>query len=176
MQLVFIYGGPASGKYTIASRLAQLAGLPLFHNHLIVDAVHAVFPFGSDAFVRLREEFWLETFRAAISEDISLIFTFQPEASVSENFAESVRDMVEANGGEVVFIHLTVDEAEQESRITNPDRAVFGKMQSAELLRELSDQFRACEAAMPAAAITINTSTASPDEAAGMIVSLLQQS
>ena len=47
MKLVFIYGPPAAGKLTIARKVAEKAGLALYHNHMIVDAVGAVFPFGS---------------------------------------------------------------------------------------------------------------------------------
>ena len=55
MILVFLYGPVASGKLTIARELAARTGFALFHNHLVVDAVMAVFPFGSESFVRLRE-------------------------------------------------------------------------------------------------------------------------
>ena len=53
------YGPAVSGKLTIAKELATLTGFSLFHNHLVVDAVAAVFPFGSERFVKLREQFWL---------------------------------------------------------------------------------------------------------------------
>jgi hypothetical protein len=59
MKLLFLYGPVASGKLTIARELATLTGFALFHNHLVVDAVAAVFPFGSERFVKLREQFWL---------------------------------------------------------------------------------------------------------------------
>jgi shikimate kinase len=55
MKLVFLHGPAASGKLTIGRELAALTGLPLFHNHLVVDAVASVFPFGSQRFVKLRE-------------------------------------------------------------------------------------------------------------------------
>ena len=48
MQLIFIYGQVAAGKLTVARALAARTGLALFHNHLVVDAVAAVFPFGSE--------------------------------------------------------------------------------------------------------------------------------
>jgi len=44
MKLVFIHGPVASGKLTIARALGQLSGFAVFHNHLVVDAVAAVFP------------------------------------------------------------------------------------------------------------------------------------
>lgn len=58
MQLIFLYGPMAAGKLTVARELAARTGFALFHNHLLVDAVAAVFPFGSPSFVRLREQFW----------------------------------------------------------------------------------------------------------------------
>lgn len=57
MKLIFIYGPAAAGKLTVARVLAEQTGVALFHNHLVVDAVMAVFPFGSEPFVRLREHF-----------------------------------------------------------------------------------------------------------------------
>ena len=44
MRLTFLYGTAAAGKLTVARRLSALTGDALFHNHLVVDAVAAVFP------------------------------------------------------------------------------------------------------------------------------------
>jgi hypothetical protein len=128
MRLVFIYGPVASGKLTIARELGALTGLSVFHNHLIVDAVTAIFPFGTDEFVRLREELWLTLIREAANANVSLIFTFAPEPTVSEGFPSSVRDVVESTGGNVSFVRLTVPEAEQEERLGAADRSQFGKL------------------------------------------------
>ena len=173
MRLVFIYGPPAAGKYTIAKRLAERTGLPLFHNHLVVDAVAAVFPFASPSFIRLREAFWIETFKAASEEDRSLLFTFQPEASVAPDFPQRVQAIVENGGGRVVFVRLTLSRAEQQARIDNADRAAFGKLRDPALLVELQDQFEACEAAMPEPALTLDTAQVSPEDAAARIEAIL---
>jgi hypothetical protein len=173
MNLIFIYGGAAAGKLTVARELAALTGLKLFHNHLIVDAVAAVFPFASEPFVLLREQFWLATFRAAAEAGQSLIFTFAPEASVAADFSERVRALVESCGGEVVFVRLVVAPEEQERRIDNASRGEFGKLRSLELLRQLRAEFDACEAAMPPAAVTIDTGLVGPVEAAGVIARAL---
>ena len=157
MKLLFLYGPAASGKLTIARELVTLTGFALFHNHLVVDAVAAVFPFGSERFVKLREQFWLAMFREAAEEGHSLIFTFAPEASVAADFPDRARQAVEAAGGEIIFVRLTLSRDEQERRIGNPDRAAFRKLRSLDLLRELRDQFTASEAAMPPAALTIDT-------------------
>jgi cytidylate kinase len=55
VELLFIYGPAAAGKLTIAREVAKLTNFRLFHNHLTVDAVMAVFDFGSESFIELRE-------------------------------------------------------------------------------------------------------------------------
>lgn len=172
MKLVFLYGAPASGKLTVARELAKLTGFALFHNHLVVDAVGAVFPFGSESFVRLRERFWLDTFAAAASEGRSLIFTFAPEGSVASDFPERTVRIVDAGGGETLFIRLTVPPDAQERRLDAPSRGEFGKLRSLDLLRQLRTQFSACEAAMPPPALSIDTGSTMPAEAARRIAAL----
>lgn len=172
MHLVFIYGQPASGKLTVARALARRTGLAIFHNHLIVDAVGAVFPFGSPEFVALRESMWLDVLRAAARAKRSLIFTFAPEATVAADFPERVRAEIEALGGKVIFVALTVTETEQQRRIDTPERAQFGKLRSRELLHELKDVFASAMARMPAPAVAIDTSVFSPEAAAEKIAQL----
>lgn len=173
MHLIFLFGQPASGKLTIAKALAARTGLALFHNHLVVDTVGAVFPFGSESFARLRERFWLDTFEEAANTGRSLIFTFAPEPTVAPDFPGRVRTLVETGKGKVVFIALTVPPEEQQRRLVEPDRARYGKMRSPELLRQLADDFAACLAAMPAPALTIDTASMTPDQAAEKVAALL---
>lgn len=176
MQLVFIYGQPASGKLTVARALARRTGLAIFHNHLIVDAVGAVFPFGSPEFVALRESMWLDVLRAAARAGRSLIFTFAPEATVAADFPDRVRAEIEGMGGKVIFVALTVTETEQQRRIDTPERAQFGKLRSRDLLRELKDVFASSMAVMPVPAVTIDTSVVLPEEAAERIAGRLTTS
>jgi chloramphenicol 3-O-phosphotransferase len=174
MRIIFIYGQPASGKLTIARELAERTGIALFHNHLVVDALEAVFPFGSEAFVRLREQFWLAVFAEAAQADRSLIFTFAPEPTVALDFTERVRTLVQSVAGEVMFVAVTVPPEEQERRLMRPDRAAFGKLRSVDLLRRLREDFAACAAAMPAPTLTVDTSIVEPGEAAAMIARMLR--
>jgi hypothetical protein len=173
MKLVFIFGPPASGKLTVGRALAGLTGFALFHNHLIVDAVASVFPFGSERFVRLREEFWLTVMREAAEEGRSILFTFAPEPSVAADFPERVRNLVEAAGGAVHFVRLTVPPALQEERLDAASRQEFGKLRSVALLRRMRDAMTACEAAMPSAVVTIDTGVTEPAEAARLIAERL---
>jgi cytidylate kinase len=86
MDLLFLHGAAAAGKLTVGRALAARLNYGVFHNHLVVDALTAVFPFGTSSFVKLREEFWLATFAEAAAADASLIFTFTPESSVGRAF------------------------------------------------------------------------------------------
>ena len=78
MHLIFLHGRAAAGKLTTARRLSGQVGYPVFHNHLVVDLLTTMFPFGSEPFVLLREQFWLAVFAQAALHDRSLIFT-RPE-------------------------------------------------------------------------------------------------
>ena len=166
MRLIFLYGPPASGKLTIAREVAALTGISVFHNHLIVDAVASVFPFGTPIFVSLRESFWLTVMREAAREGRSVLFTLAPEPTVSQQFPERVQEEIDRARGSVVFVRLTVSPNEQERRLGELSRKEFDKMHSVELLRKLRDGFQACEAKMPPATLTIDMTQVSPRDAA----------
>jgi hypothetical protein len=138
MKLVFIHGAPAVGKLTVARDLAKLTGFSLFHNHLTVDLLVSVFPFGSEPFVRLREEIWLGVFREAANSGVSLIFTFNPESTVRQRFIHDAVEVVESAGGDIHFVELTCAPSTLERRIENPSRKDFGKLSSIEQYRELA--------------------------------------
>ena len=139
MKLVFLHGAPAVGKLTVARELARLTGFRLFHNHLTVDLVSSLFPFGSEPFVLLREQIWLAAFAEAARNNVSLIFTFNPERTVRERFIQDTLDVVGSAGGEVVFVELTCTEEELERRIEDASRKEFGKLASIEQYRSLKD-------------------------------------
>jgi hypothetical protein len=137
MKLIFLHGAPAVGKLTIAQELATLTGFRLFHNHLTVDLVSSLFPFGSEPFVILREQIWLAAFAEAARSHVSLIFTFNPERTVRERFIQEAVDTVRGAGGQVVFIELTCTEAELERRMEDASRKEFGKLTSVAQYRSL---------------------------------------
>lgn len=175
MQLLFIYGPVASGKLTIARLVAEQAGLPLFHNHLIVDAVAAVFPFGSEEFIRLREQFWLETISTAAMAGQSLIFTFTPEATVAGDFPDRLSHLVQTKGGRVIYVALDVDAAEQERRLVDPSRGAFGKLRSPDILNAFRNSMAVAMQGMPAPSIRIDTGAATPEQAANAILQMINK-
>ncbi|WP_298400173.1 shikimate kinase [Sphingobium sp.] len=171
--LLFLYGPAAAGKLTVARIVATRTGLALFHNHLIVDAVAALFPFGSPEFARLREAFWMEAMVAAIRDGRSLIFTFAPEPSVAPDFPERLRAQVEAAGGALCFVALTIAPDMQDARIADPSRAAFGKLRDVDLLRAIRADCDRCMAAMPAPRLSLDSGRLPPEAAADQIIALL---
>ncbi len=169
MKLNFLWGPAAAGKLTVARELGRLTGLPVFHNHLVVDALLERLPFGDPEFVRLRESMWMAGFETAARSDKSMIFTFQPESTVTAGFAERVVDMMQDAGSEVKFVRLVISRDEQERRIANESRKEFKKLVSLDLLRELRNGFEQAEADMPPADLVIDVEIDDPETAARRI-------
>jgi hypothetical protein len=168
MDLVFLHGPAAAGKLTVARALETQVGLPVFHNHLVVDLLLTVFPFGSEPFVRLREQFWTSVFADAARAGRSVTFTFAPEATVPAGFPDRVRRVVEDGGGRVCFVRLLVDEHEQERRLGLPSRSEFRKLTSVETLRRLRADPREVE--RPPSDLDIDTGSTDAVDAAAAIV------
>ena len=110
--LVVIIGPPAVGKMTVGFELEALTGLPLFHNHLSIEAVLPVFQFGTEPFNRLvtrfREHMLTEV---AESELHGLIFTyvwaFNDPGDLG--YIRKLKAIFESRGGRVVFAELWAD-------------------------------------------------------------------
>jgi hypothetical protein len=55
--LLFIVGPPAVGKMTVGEAIAARTGLRVFHNHLAIEPVLRLFPYGTPPFGRLVDRF-----------------------------------------------------------------------------------------------------------------------
>ena len=175
MKLVFLYGLPATGKHTVAKELAAITGYKLFHNHLVVDMLLSVFEFGSEPFVALREDIWLSVFEEASAAGIpGMIFTFNPETSVSGSFTSNAVEAIVTAGGSVDFVELTAPHEELLRRIENPDRQQHRKLTSIPLFEQLHADGVFDTSHMPKPRISIDTATCTPAEAAGQIVKQLR--
>jgi AAA domain-containing protein len=172
MDLIVLHGPPAVGKLTIAQALASSTGLKLFHNHLVLDAITAVFDFRSPTYLRLREAIWLDVFESAAREGISLIFTFMPETSLAPGFMERVRGAVERQGGRLRLVELACSIEVQEARLDAPSRAEFAKLRSIAEMREARARGW-LDYVMPPSELTLDTGAMSPGDAAAAIQAAL---
>ena len=175
MHVVFIHGPAASGKHTIGSKLAELTGLPLFHNHLAVDAAKALFPFGSRGFNEMRATVWRAAFREAATAGTPFIFTFHPESSVEPKLIDQLVDSVRQAGGQVHFVELVCATQTSLKRLKEPSRSKFGKLTDSGLYRELDMKGAFAFPALPSPLVRIDTDEKSPDAAAREIWQALTQ-
>ena len=175
--LVYIYGPPASGKLTVAGRLSELTGMPLFHNHLTVNAVLPVFAFGSPPFAEAIRKMRHAVFETAASAGISLIFTNNsawsgPDPRTRfEEAAARARRIMESHGGRAVFVRLTASQSALEERVANESRRAHDKLVDVVRLRELLAELD--PSPLHPDDLTIDTVSMSPEESARAIMAAL---
>jgi len=123
--LVVIVGPPAVGKMTVGKELSALTGIPLFHNHLSIEAVLPVFPFGTEPFSRLVAEFRRRIFEEVAASDLpGLILTYvwafdQPG---DRRFIDDTRSLFAEQGVRTVFVELYADLDTRLARNETPGR------------------------------------------------------
>ena len=118
MHLVFVFGPPAVGKMTVGREIAARTGYKLLHNHMTVEPVLDVFPFGSPPFGRLVGEFRRRILEEAVLALDGLVFTMVWGLELPEDRAlvASYVDLVEAAGGHVTFVELYAELDERLAR------------------------------------------------------------
>eukprot|EP00698_Gefionella_okellyi_P008667 TRINITY_DN2162_c0_g1_i1.p1 TRINITY_DN2162_c0_g1~~TRINITY_DN2162_c0_g1_i1.p1 ORF type:complete len:180 (-),score=38.14 TRINITY_DN2162_c0_g1_i1:1125-1664(-) len=175
MRFVFVYGLPASGKLTISKELAEISGYRLFHNHLIVDALTAVFDFGSRDFTELREKIWIEVMsRAAQAGTRGLIFTFAPENTVTDSFVPTLLSTLREFDTDIAIVQIACSVETARKRISEGSRQGF-KLTDLELFDSLLLTGTFERPVMPAADIVVNSDEATPKENATQIFEQLQR-
>src|SRR5690606_18829679 len=174
MQVIFIHGPAASGKHTVGAQLSGLTGLPLFHNHLAVDAALALFEFGTEGFKNMRSAVWRAAFQEAARFSRSFIFTLHPEASVEPSLITELVETIESAGGSVAFVELQCATEVVLGRLGNSSRASFRKLTDPKLYRILEEQGAFCFPRLPTPLLCIDTSELPPEEAAHKIVTAIK--
>lgn len=172
-RVVFIHGPPAVGKYTIATHLSAISGLPLFHNHLAVDTAKSLFAFGTPSFNTLRASIWRSAFEEAARVRRSFIFTFNPEASVEPSLIERLLQYVRVAGGQLYLIELRCRRETLLQRLNNPSRAAFGKLTDPSVFAAIEAQNGFDFPPLPTANLMIDTDHCSAELAAQKIAQLL---
>ncbi|HYH81309.1 MAG TPA: hypothetical protein VEX86_16010 [Longimicrobium sp.] len=133
MQLVFLHGPPAAGKFTIATEVAARTGWGVFHNHLTLDLARPFFPFGSEPFWALVRELRLAALRAAAERGAgTVLYTSCYDHPVDLGFYEEIEAILAASGGAVIPVYLQCDVAELERRVTGESRVAMGKVRTVE--------------------------------------------
>jgi chloramphenicol 3-O-phosphotransferase len=170
MRLVFLYGPPAVGKLSVARELAARTGFKLFHNHLTIDLVTSVFPFGSEPYKQLVHRFRRDLIAESAREGVDLIFTFVYSAHEDDDLVRELIEPVQSRGGTVLFVRLSCATPELFVRVQNESRRAHGKLTDPTELRAALGRYNFSEAVPFGETLEIDTTHQLPAEAAGRIV------
>ncbi len=141
MRLVFIYGPPGVGKLTVATALGKLTGFKVFHNHVTLNMVAAVFDWGTPPFWEYVTKYRLELVEAAAREGVpGLICTYVYGKGLDDPFVAEIVSSVERHGGEVLFVQLQCALRELERRLKAPSRAPHQKLRKVRVLRSIMQE------------------------------------
>lgn len=168
MKLYFIYGPPASGKLTIAEKLSEKTGVPLFHNHLSRDIVKDIYRDELGANYSLVDKIRRDVFEYCAKQGTDLIFTFVYGGSDDDENVKGHIDSIEKNNGEVVFIELTTNKTELLERVGSESRKRYKKLLDPAVLDKFLDSID--NLSIPyVESLKVDTSVLSPDEASDYI-------
>lgn len=125
MTLVVLFGPPAVGKMAVGRELAQLTGLRLFHNHLAIEPVLPIFPFGSPPFQRITTALRRMVFEETAASDLpGLIFTYvwALDFPAEKDYIDSLSRIFSDRGGRVCYAELAAPFAVRQERNVHPER------------------------------------------------------
>jgi tRNA uridine 5-carbamoylmethylation protein Kti12 len=173
MKLILLYGPPAVGKLTVAKEIARLTGFKVFHSHLTVNLVEAIFPRDTPTYRQLLWDIRYAVLAAAVQGRIDgLIFTMVYGRD-REPFIARCVEIVESCGGEVCLVHMHCHAETLRQRVVRQDRNQHRKIASVELLNEFLSNLEPqlpFEVATRWDSLSLNTDVLSPVEAAQQVI------
>lgn len=140
MNLIFIYGPPASGKLTVGTELAHLLNYKILDNHKTVEMVRQLFPFEDPALNvvrrRLQARFRLEMFDEAAKAGVDFVTTCAVAGPQHFDFYKQTMQIVQKHDGRVLFVKLAPALEVMLERVENASRKGI-KIESKERLERL---------------------------------------
>jgi shikimate kinase len=144
MRLVFIYGPPAAGKYTVGAELAKLLNYKFLDNHKMVEAVRQLFPFEDPALNiirrQLQRKFRLEMYDEAAKAGVNFIITCALAGPQHFDFYRQTKDIVKKYGGQVHFVQLLPSTETLMERVNGASRKNIKIEDEANLQRLLKEE------------------------------------
>jgi hypothetical protein len=119
VHLVMLFGPSAVGKMAVGRELSKRTGYPLFHNHMSIEPVLDVFPWGSPSFQRLTSELRRRVVEEAVVADLpGLIFTYvwALDDPADREYVDWLTKPVRTAGGRLDFVELYADQATRLAR------------------------------------------------------------
>ena len=168
MKVIFLYGPPASGKLTIAKKLAEKTGISLFHNHLTFDLAEVLYEPFTQPFYDYCADLRLDVFRDAKLAHQDLIFTFFYIPPDDDNFVNQIIHI--AGEDNVKFVKIEASSDTLLDRVENKDRAKYSKINSKDVLTRYLKENNWSESIEKTNSLIISTDNLTPDEAVQKII------
>lgn len=169
MKLIFLYGPPASGKLTIAEKVSELTGIRLFHNHLSRDLVKDVYGDELDQHYDLVDMIRFDVLEYCSKNDTDLLFTYVYEGEEDDANVKKYIDIVESNGGEVIFFEIMADREALIERVGNDSRKRFKKLSDREIMRQITTDMSIYSIPF-VESVKVNTSKLNADQSAQLVI------
>jgi dephospho-CoA kinase len=172
MKLIFIYGAPASGKLTVAEKLSERTGIPLFHNHLSRDLVKDIYKDELMANYALVDRIRFDVLDYCSKNGTDLIFTYVYGGSGDDKNVREFIKIIEGNGGEVIFIELSARREDLINRVNNESRSKYKKLTDPEIMKDITQDMSIYSIPF-IESLKVDTSVLSPDESVAVIAESL---
>ncbi len=164
MKLIFIYGPPASGKLTIAEKLSERTGIPLFHNHISRDLVKDIYGDKLIENYALVDRIRFDILDYCSKNDTDLIFTYVYGGSGDDQNVQEFIKAIENNKGRVFFVELSAKPDDLIGHVNNESRKRYKKLTDPETMREITRDMSVYSIPF-VKSFKVDTSVLSPDEA-----------
>lgn len=171
MNLIVIYGPPACGKFTIAQELSKITSYKLFHNHLTLDLIKTILPFGTPKFWEEVTELRRKLLRLAAKENVNLIYTFCYYHKEDDEKVAKIKEIIESEKGKVYFVQILCDKEELYKRVENKSRKKYGKIKDLKILNDVLNNHELFKSVPFEPNISINNTKLSPKVVAKKIIS-----
>lgn len=172
MRLIFIYGPPGAGKFTVANALSRLTGYAVFHNHIAIDLVRKNYGYGSSLSEDLIRAVNLAAIKTMSVEGKDLIFTYSRPNDRS--FITEAAKSVKQYGGRMLFVRLTCSMDEIRRRIRLRSGSTYSKITDMKSFRKFEEVHGPFSGVWKG--ISIDTTSAAPEESAIRIARMLKLS
>ena len=176
MELVIIYGPPASGKLTVAKEVAQRTGYKLFHNHLTVDLLKNILEFGTPEFFELNQKMKLDILETAAKARVSgVIYTFVYDRKTDNPFIDQLKEIADRQNVSIKFVQIYCEKEELLKRVTDESRKKYKKIHSEEGLSKYLESGDFISPVDNVDSIRIDSTNLSVDETVAEVLKLLQK-
>jgi shikimate kinase len=136
MNLIVIYGAPATGKLTVAEELLKLINYRLIHNHLTIDLARNIIDPSNKDYWKFLQNIRVNLIKLAIKNDVNLIITGGYSPGGADIYYKKIIKLVKKSKGNVYFVHLYCYKEVLFKRVKGKSRRKFGKIRLIKQLKK----------------------------------------